>query len=117
MDETWKPATLAAQALGWVDPATGALAPSLHPSTTFLRDPDNAYSRGFAYGRDQNPTYAQRPVVHTVYKVPGHCGVITQILGTRQLRFITAQCLLKPAPGLVEVVAVADGVTQIAGSS
>ena len=65
MDETWKPATLAAQALGWVDPATGALAPSLHPSTTFLRDPDNAYSRGFAYGRDQNPTYAQAEALLT----------------------------------------------------
>lgn len=54
-----QPATELAQALGWVDTATGALAPPLHASSTFLRDADNAYRRGFSYGRDENPAYVQ----------------------------------------------------------
>ena len=49
--------TLAAQALGLTDEATGALVPPLHAATTFLRDPDNAYRRGFDYARDANPTF------------------------------------------------------------
>ena len=50
------PATLAAQALGHVDPATGALIPPLHTATTYQRDPDNQYRRGRSYGRADNPT-------------------------------------------------------------
>jgi len=57
--DAWKPASLAAQGLGWVEPVTRAVAPPLFPSSTFQRDPDNAYRAGFAYGRDENPTYAQ----------------------------------------------------------
>jgi cystathionine gamma-synthase len=50
------PATLAAQALGHIDPATGALIPPLHTATTYQRDPDNQYRRGRSYGRADNPT-------------------------------------------------------------
>jgi cystathionine gamma-synthase len=53
------PATLAAQALGWTDAATGALVPPLYGTTTFLRDPDNQYRRGRSYGRADNPGYDQ----------------------------------------------------------
>jgi cystathionine gamma-synthase len=49
-------ATLAAQALGHVDAATGALIPPLHTATTYQRDPDNQYRRGRSYGRADNPT-------------------------------------------------------------
>ncbi|MBM3511085.1 MAG: PLP-dependent transferase [Alphaproteobacteria bacterium] len=56
-DAPWRPATRAAQALGAIEAATGAITPGIQPSTTFLRDPDNAYRRGFSYGRDTNPTY------------------------------------------------------------
>jgi cystathionine gamma-synthase len=52
-----RPETLLAQAAGFEDPATGGLIPPLQPSTTFLRDPDNTYRRGFDYARDRNPTY------------------------------------------------------------
>ena len=51
----WHPATKAAQALGWSDPQTGAIIPPLQPSTTFIRDPDNEYRRGFSYTRDTSP--------------------------------------------------------------
>src|SRR6266478_7076785 len=53
------PATLAAQGLGWTDPATGAIILPLQTATTFERDPDNQYRRGRGYGRADNPTYDQ----------------------------------------------------------
>jgi cystathionine gamma-synthase len=52
-----RPETLAATALGHDDPATGAIIPPLHPSTTYLRDDDNRYSRGRMYARADNPTF------------------------------------------------------------
>jgi cystathionine gamma-synthase len=58
-----KPETLLAQAAGADDPATGGIIPPLQPSTTFLRDPDNAYRRGFDYARDRNPTLAPAEAV------------------------------------------------------
>jgi cystathionine gamma-synthase len=53
------PATLAAQALGWTDPATGGVVLPLSTATTFERDPDNQYRRGRSYGRADNPGYDQ----------------------------------------------------------
>lgn len=55
----WKPETRAAQALGWVDAATGAVVPPLHTATTYERDADLGYPRGVIYTRDDNPTYKQ----------------------------------------------------------
>ncbi len=54
-----KPSTLAAQALGWRDPSTGALVPSVIPSAPYERAPDGSYPGGHTYTRDQNPTYEQ----------------------------------------------------------
>ena len=48
-------ATLAAQAGHRVDPATGAVAPPIYLSTTFERDADGSYPRGFVYSRAGNP--------------------------------------------------------------
>jgi cystathionine gamma-synthase len=58
-DETpngWKSRTIAAQALGLVEPTTKAVVPPLHLATTFVRDPDNQYRSGYAYGRPDNAT-------------------------------------------------------------
>jgi cystathionine gamma-synthase len=52
----WKPRTIAAQALGLVEPTTMAVVPPLHLATTFVRDPDNQYRAGYAYGRPDNAT-------------------------------------------------------------
>ncbi|MEN8184464.1 MAG: PLP-dependent transferase, partial [Myxococcota bacterium] len=51
------PATLAAQALGEVEPTTRALVPPIHPSATYQRAPDGSYPGGHSYSRDRNPTY------------------------------------------------------------
>jgi cystathionine gamma-synthase len=53
------PETVAAQAGGAIDEATGATVPPIHLATTFLRDPDNQYSRGYCYGRPDNATVRQ----------------------------------------------------------
>ena len=52
-------ASIAAQALGWVDPITKAVTPAIHPSSTYIRDPDNQYSSGRIYARDNNPSFDQ----------------------------------------------------------
>jgi cystathionine gamma-synthase len=59
----WKPRTLAAQALGAEDPATRAVVPPVHLATTFVRDPDNQYRSGYAYGRPDNATVRQAEAV------------------------------------------------------
>lgn len=38
------------------DPETGALTPPIHLATTFERDPDGAYGRGYVYARWDHPT-------------------------------------------------------------
>lgn len=52
-----KPATAAAQALGFVDAQTGAIVPPVHPSTTYARDPGNGLLGGRLYSRADNPNY------------------------------------------------------------
>jgi len=54
-----RPETIAAQAGGGADAATGAIVPPLHLSTTFVRDADNQYRRGYCYGRSDNATVRQ----------------------------------------------------------
>lgn len=49
--------TLAAQALGEVDPTSGAISPAIHPSTIYERSPDGTYKSGLTYTRADNPTY------------------------------------------------------------
>lgn len=68
------PATLLAQAGGPIDEATGGIVPALQPSTTFLRDPDNRYRRGFDYGRDANP--AVRRVEDLLVRLEGGAAAL-----------------------------------------
>jgi cystathionine gamma-synthase len=51
------PATLAAQALGRVEPTTRAIVPPIHPSASYERAADGSYPGGHSYTRDQNPGY------------------------------------------------------------
>src|SRR6266852_2515209 len=47
--------TLAVHAGHTIDPTTGAVATPIHLSTTFERDVEGTYSRGFMYTRNNNP--------------------------------------------------------------
>ena len=57
------PRSLAAQAMGKIDPLTKAVVPPIHLSTTYIRDEDNAYSSGFIYGRPDNETVHEAQAV------------------------------------------------------
>jgi cystathionine gamma-synthase len=64
----FKPRTLTAQAMTTHettahDPASLAVVPPLHLSTTYLRDPDNQYRSGYMYGRPDNATVRQAEAV------------------------------------------------------
>jgi cystathionine gamma-synthase len=58
-----KPATIAAQGLGWIDETTRAVSPPLHVSSTYIRDPDNQYRSGRDYIRADNPAFDQPEAV------------------------------------------------------
>ncbi|WP_303979907.1 PLP-dependent aspartate aminotransferase family protein [Dongia mobilis] len=62
-DQDWRAESLAAQALGWVDTVTQAVAPPIHMSSTFLRTPEYGSER--AYIRDQNPAFDQAEALLT----------------------------------------------------
>ena len=51
----YKIETLAVHAGHSVDAGTGAVTEAIHLSTTFERDTDGGYSRGFLYSRNHNP--------------------------------------------------------------
>ena len=51
------PETLAAQALGDVDPLTGGLSPVINPSTNYEQQPDGSNPQDRVYTRADNPTF------------------------------------------------------------
>jgi cystathionine gamma-synthase len=51
------PETLVAQALGEIDPVSGALTPLINLSTNFEQEPDGSYHQDRVYSRADNPTY------------------------------------------------------------
>jgi cystathionine gamma-synthase len=57
MTRELSPETIAAQALGAIDEATGAVSPPVHPSTIYALAPDGSAPAGLAYTRADNPTY------------------------------------------------------------
>ena len=61
--------TIAAQAAHQIDAATGAVAPPIYLSTTFERDPDGEFSRGFVYSRADNPN--RRALEHCLALLEG----------------------------------------------
>lgn len=93
-----RPATLLAQAGGAIDEATGGIVPPLQPSTTFLRDPDNLYRRGFDYGRDANP--AVRQVEDLLARLEGGAAALLLASG-----MAAATAVFRALPGGAHVVA------------
>src|ERR1700751_3484331 len=53
------PSTLAARALGWIEPETRALVPPIHLGTTFERAADQSLPGGRSYIRPRAPGFAQ----------------------------------------------------------
>ncbi|ACL56039.1 trans-sulfuration enzyme family protein [Methylobacterium nodulans] len=59
----WSKRSLAAQAMGHIDPLTKAVVPPIHLASTYIRDPDNQYSSGYCYGRPDNATVREAEAV------------------------------------------------------
>jgi acyl-CoA synthetase (AMP-forming)/AMP-acid ligase II len=58
-EKNFAAASLAAQAMGWIDPVTKAVVPPIHMASTYQRDEDNGYRSGRIYARADNPTFDQ----------------------------------------------------------
>ena len=58
-DKIFAAASLAAQAMGWIDPVTKAVVPPIHMASTYQRDEDNGFRSGRIYARADNPTFDQ----------------------------------------------------------
>ena len=92
-----KPATLAAQALGWIDPTTRAVVPPIHPATTFERDPDNQYRSGRIYGRPDCPGYDQAEQL--LSRLEG--GAASMLLGSGMAAATAVFLALKPGDHVI----------------
>ncbi len=92
----WKPRTLAAQALGRIEPQTRAVVPPVHVSTTYLRDPDNAYRAGLVYGRPDNET-----VRHAESVIAALEGGKAALLFGAGMAAATAAVMALPTPGRI----------------
>ena len=96
MSEDLKPQTILAQAGGGVDAETGAIVPPVHIATTYLRDPDNQYRKGYSYGRPDNPTVRQTEVVLTALE-----GAASSLLFSSGMAAATSLFLALPRPAHV----------------
>jgi cystathionine gamma-synthase len=89
----WQPRTIAAQALGLIEPTTKAVVPPVHLATTYVRDPDNQYRSGYAYGRPDNATTRHAETVLAALE-EGHAAAL---FGSG-MAAATAIVLALPAP-------------------
>ena len=55
------------------DPTTGAVMPPIHLATTFERDADGGYARGFSYSREDNPNRRSLEVALTALENGAAC--------------------------------------------
>ena len=88
-----KARTIAAQALGAIEPVTKAVVPPVHVATTFLRDPDNQYRAGLAYGRPDNATVRQAESVIAALE-----GAADALLFGSGMSAATAAVMALPGP-------------------
>lgn len=96
-DKPLKPATLSAQALGWLDPATRAVAPPIHPSTNYARDENYEKFEGRGYTRDENPTYEQLEALLTALEK----GADAMVFGSGMAAATTVMMALAPGDHVV----------------
>ena len=93
VDKQLAPASLAAQAMGWVDPTTKAIVPPIHMASTYQRDPDNAYRSGRIYARADNPTFDQAEATLAALE-----GAASALIFSSGMSAATA-CFLALSPG------------------
>ncbi len=87
--------TLLAQSGCVEDPDTGALVAPIHMSTTFIRDEDGSYPRGFMYSRANNPTRQLFTSSDAQYTLN---AIHLNAEGYRQLSGMISRALIGEAP-------------------
>ncbi len=92
-----KPASAAAQALGWVDETTRAISPGIHTATTYLRDADNQFRSGRVYARADNPTFEQAEALLAHLEL----GAQAALFGSGMAAATTVFMALKPGDHVV----------------
>ena len=93
----WKPATLAAQALGVIDEVTMGVVPPIHITTTVIRDVDNQYRTGNIYGRPDNATIRHAEAVITALEA----AKATMLFGSGMAAAVTVFQALKPGDHVI----------------
>ncbi len=92
-EKVFAAASLAAQAMGWIDPVTKAVVPPIHMASTYLRDEDNGYRSGRIYARADNPTFDQAEATLTALE-----GGAKSLIFSSGMSAATA-CFLALSPG------------------
>src|SRR5689334_20716321 len=92
-DNRIRSASMAAQAMGWIDPTTKAIVPPIHMASTYERDPDNAYRSGRIYARADNPTFDQAEATLAALE-----GAAAALIFSSGMSAATA-CFLALSPG------------------
>ena len=92
-DKNFAAASLAAQAMGWIDPVTKAVVPPIHMASTYQRDEDNGFRSGRIYARADNPTFDQ--VEATLAALEGGAKALVFSSGMSA----ASACFLALAPG------------------
>src|SRR6516165_6754911 len=92
-DKELRAASLAAQAMGWIEPTTKAIVPPIHMASTYQRDPDNAYRSGRVYARADNPTFDQAETTLSALE-----GAAAALIFSSGMSAATA-CFLALSPG------------------
>lgn len=100
--------TIAAQAGGVADGATGGLVPPIHVASTFVRDADNQYRRGYCYGRADNATVRQ--VENVLTDLEG--GAATLLFGSGMAAATTVFLALEPPAHVIAPTAMYWGLHQ-----
>jgi cystathionine gamma-synthase len=91
-----------------VEPAAGDVAPAIHMSTTFERDPNGDFSRGFSYARPDNPS--RRALEQCLAALEGGAEAIAYSSGCAASLAVFS--LLKPGDHVVAPIEIYHGTAQ-----
>jgi cystathionine gamma-synthase len=91
-----------------VDAGTGAVAPPLHMSTTFERDANGDFSRGYSYSRPTNPTRAA--LEQCLAALEG--GTDATCYGSGSAASLAVFCLLRPGDHVIAPIEAYHGTAK-----
>jgi cystathionine gamma-synthase len=91
-----------------VEPTAGDIAPAIHMSTTFERDADGAFSRGFSYSRPDNPS--RRALEQCLAALEGGADATAYASGSAASMAVFS--LLRPGDHVVAPVEAYHGTNQ-----